>query len=133
MRIPSLAIAAGALISGLLAATAWQGADAAERGQLLSGTAAFGDWRADAPGVRRKITPDDLPAPFATRAASNGPRVVPRPASAALKVPPGFQVELFASGLDEPRTLVTAPNGDIFVAESSAGRIRGLRAADGDA
>jgi glucose/arabinose dehydrogenase len=133
MRLQTLAIAIGASISVLLAATAWNGSDAAERGQLLSGTAAFTDWRADAPGVRRKITPDHLPAPFATRAASNGPRVASRPAKGSLKVPPGFQVELFAAGLDEPRTLVTAPNGDIFVAESSAGRIRVLRAADGEA
>lgn len=128
MRFQSLAVVAGTLMSVLVGA----GSDAAEPGQLLSGAAAFTDWRADGPGVRRKITPDDLPAPFATRAASNGPRVVSRPAGAQLKVPPGFQVELFASGLAEPRTLVTAPNGDIFVAESSAGRIRVLRAADGE-
>src|SRR5690242_12998354 len=127
-----LAIAAGALISALVAAPAGN-SRAAERGELLAGAAAFTDWRADAPGVRRKITADDLPPPFATRAASNGPRVVRRPARAQPKVPPGFQVELFASGLEEPRTLVTAPNGDIFVAESSSGRVRVLRTADGDA
>jgi glucose/arabinose dehydrogenase len=131
MRIPSLAFAAGTLISALLAATAWQGADAAERG-LLAGAAAFTDWRADAPGVRRKITPDDLPPPYATRPASNGPRVVSRAANAQPQVPPGFQIALFASGLSDPRSLVTAPNGDIFVAEAAAGRIRVLRAADGD-
>src|SRR5262249_18329999 len=34
-------------------------------GELLVGQAAFGDWRTDAPLVRRKIT--DLPAPYATR------------------------------------------------------------------
>jgi glucose/arabinose dehydrogenase len=42
-------------------------------------------------------------------------------------VPPGFEVNLFASGLAGPRTLRTAPNGDIFVAESSAGRVSVLR------
>ena len=47
-------------------------------------------------------------------------------------VPNGFKVTLFASGLDTPRYLLTAPNGDIFVAESYAGRIRVLRDADGD-
>jgi glucose/arabinose dehydrogenase len=40
-------------------------------------------------------------------------------------------VELFAEGLSEPRQMRVAPNGDIFVAETSAGRIRILRAADG--
>ena len=132
MRIQPLTIATGLSIAALLAVATWQSSDAAERGQLLSGAAAFTDWGADAPGVRRMITADDLPAPFATRAASNGPRVAPRPASAQLKVPLGFQVELFASGLSDPRSLVTAPNGDIFVAESSSGRVRVLRAADGD-
>jgi len=133
MRIASLAVAFGALISTFLAVTAGKNSHAEERGPLLTGAAAFTDWRADAPGVRRKITPDDLPPPYATRPASNGPRVVRRPAHAQPKVPPGFQVDLFASRLDEPRTLVTAPNGDIFVAESAAGGIRVFRAADGDA
>jgi len=36
-------------------------------GDLLVGKAAFGDWRTDAPLVRRKIT--DLPPPYATPSA----------------------------------------------------------------
>jgi glucose/arabinose dehydrogenase len=59
--------------------------------------------------------------------------VIAKPISAAPKVPPGFQVELFASDLRDPRTVRVAPNGDIFVAESEPGRIRVLRAADGAA
>jgi hypothetical protein len=98
-------------------------------GELLIGKAAFGDWRTDAPLVRRKIT--DLPPPYATRSASNPPRVIAKPVSAAPNVPPGFQVELFASNLRDPRTVRVAPNGDIFIAESEPGRIRVLRAADG--
>jgi glucose/arabinose dehydrogenase len=98
-------------------------------GELLEGKAAFGDWRSDAPLVRRKIT--ELPPPYATRSAANSPRVVAKPAAAAPKVPPGFQVELFAANLRDPRVLRVAPNGDIFVAESEPGRIRVLRAADG--
>jgi hypothetical protein len=38
-------------------------------------------------------------------------------------VPAGFKAEVFASGLNQPRVIRTAPNGDIFVAESGAGRI----------
>jgi glucose/arabinose dehydrogenase len=131
MRIQALALAACALLSVALATTVRNSSDAAERGQLLTGAAAFTDWRADAPTVRRKITVDDLPPPFATRSASNDPRLV-APLNASPKVPPGFRVELFVSGLKEPRTLVTAPNGDIFVAESQPGRIRVLRAGDGE-
>jgi glucose/arabinose dehydrogenase len=100
-------------------------------GELLEGKAAFGDWRADAPLVRRKIT--ELPLPNATRSASNPPRVIAKPASAAPKVPPGFQVELFVTNLHDPRTIRVAPNGDIFIAESEPGRIRVLRATDGAA
>jgi glucose/arabinose dehydrogenase len=36
-------------------------------------------------------------------------------------------VSLYATGLDNPREIVTAPNGDLFVAESQPGRIRVLR------
>jgi glucose/arabinose dehydrogenase len=98
-------------------------------GELLVGRAAFGDWRTDAPLVRRKIT--ELPPPYATQSASNDPQVVAKPVSAAPKVPPGFQVELFVSNLRDPRMVRVAPNGDIFIAESEPGRIRVLRAADG--
>ena len=91
---------------------------------MLTGADAFGDWHADAPGVWRHITPDALPAPYATSSFGHAPEVIAQPRSAGLHVPAGFEVSLFASGLDEPRTLRTAPNGDVFVAESGAGRIR---------
>ena len=90
-----------------------------------------GDWRNDAPGVRHSIALETLPAPYATGSAGNGPKVVDRPADAALSVPPGFTVQLFASGLSGPRLMRAAPNGDIFIAETGKGRIRVLRAADG--
>ena len=48
------------------------------------------------------------------------------------RAPKGFQVSEFATGLRNPRKIVTAPNGDIFVAESMPGRIKLLRDADGD-
>jgi glucose/arabinose dehydrogenase len=91
---------------------------------VLTGTDAFGDWHGDAPGVWRHITPDTLPAPYATRSVGHAPEVIAQPRSVALHVPAGFEVSLFASGLDEPRTMRTAPNGDVFLAESGAGRIR---------
>jgi glucose/arabinose dehydrogenase len=98
---------------------------------LLEGNAAYGDWRSDAPGVRRHISASDLPAPYASQSAENSAILVGRPADALLKVPLGFQVKLFASGLDGPRLIRVAPNGDIFIAESWAGRIRVLRASGG--
>jgi glucose/arabinose dehydrogenase len=99
---------------------------------LRTGPAALGDWRDDAPGVRRKITPADLPKPYASRSVSNSVRVVAPPANAALQAPPGFEVRLFARNLRGPRQMRVAPNGDVFVAESSAGRVHLLRpSADG--
>jgi glucose/arabinose dehydrogenase len=95
-----------------------------------TGAAAFGDWQTDAPGVRRKITVADLPPPHTTLSAANGPDVVARSPNAKLRVPTGFVVNEFADGLETPRLVRVAPSGDIFVAESSAGRIRVLRAAD---
>ena len=38
--------------------------------RVRTGAEAFGDWRTDSPGVRRLITPADLPAPFATKSAA---------------------------------------------------------------
>lgn len=90
-----------------------------------------GDWRKAAPGVAHHLSLADLPAPYATHSSGNGPRVVKQPADAALSVPPGFIVRLFASGLNNPRIVRIAPNGDIFVAETAAHRIRVLRSADG--
>ncbi|HVJ09025.1 MAG TPA: sorbosone dehydrogenase family protein [Acidisarcina sp.] len=87
----------------------------------------FADYSQQAPGVRRKITLADLPEPNPAESIDNGPNMVPRPADAWPKAPAGFKVSLYATGLDRPRLIRTAPDGDLFVAESEAGRIRVLR------
>jgi glucose/arabinose dehydrogenase len=96
-------------------------------GRLLEGTAAFGDWRTDSPGTRRLIRPQDLPAPDMAESVRNAVRVVRRTDDEKPIVPNGFEVNLFASGLDAPRIIRVAPNGDVFAAESAAGRIKVLR------
>jgi glucose/arabinose dehydrogenase len=88
-------------------------------------------WQHAAPGVKHHITASELPPPFRTASAGNGPQVVKQPTNAVLSVPPGFTVRLFAKGLSGPRLMRVAPNGDIFIAETGANRIRVLRAADG--
>jgi glucose/arabinose dehydrogenase/cytochrome c2 len=98
---------------------------------LRTGRAAFGDYRGDGPGVRRHITTADLPLPYSTPSAQNGPTVVAPPPGAHPYVPPGFRVDVFAHDLLGPRLLRMSPSGDLFVAESQAGRVRVLRAADG--
>jgi len=96
-------------------------------GSLLQGAAAFGDWHADRPGTRRLIRPPDLPPPDPAQSASNWVTNVVRATAQKPIVPDGFAVNLFASGLQGPRLIRVAPNGDVFAAESRAGRIRVLR------
>ncbi|MFZ0759419.1 MAG: PQQ-dependent sugar dehydrogenase [Candidatus Sulfotelmatobacter sp.] len=95
-------------------------------------TPPFTDFRFEKPGTVRKITVNDLPQPYATPSANNGPNLVARPENVWPVAPAGFKVDLYAAGLDNPRTLRTAPNGDIFLTESEAGRIRVYRGLTSD-
>ena len=121
---------APSILAKLSNRTALQTPLAGSSNSLLEGKAAYGDWRADAPGVRRYITPSDLPAPYASSSVENVVSAVAKPAAAKLNVPSGFTVKLLASGLNQPRLIRVAPNGDIFIAESGAGQIRVLRLSD---
>ena len=103
---------------------------AAEEG--LTGAASFGGYEEDRPGLRRLIRPEDLPEPFATPSAGNAPGLVER-GDRTPTVPEGFEVVLFADGLDGPRTIAVAPNGDVFVAESAGNRVHVFRAEGGAA
>lgn len=98
--------------------------------QVRTGTAAFGDYTTDAPGVVRKIVAADVPPPTPETAKAAPAGVAPRPAGAELKTLPGFTVQEFAK-LDHPRLIRVAPNGDVFVAETQGGKIRVLRAKPG--
>src|SRR5580658_2251830 len=69
----------------------------------------------------------DLPAPYATKSAGNGPRNEAPPAGFLPTVAPGFRVNIFAENFKVPRWLATAPNGDVFVAETGANQIVVLR------
>ena len=91
-------------------------------GEVRTGPDAYGDWRGDAPGVARRILPADMPPPFATRSHARSSGIVQRPFRAAPVAPPGFAVTLFASGLRVPRVLRAAPDGGIFLAETTTGR-----------
>lgn len=96
----------------------------------ITGKAAYADYKQQKPGTFRKITAADLPAPHATSSVDNGPDVIARPHDAWPKALPGFKVELYATGLDYPRLLRTAPTGDIFLAESHKGEIKVFRGVD---
>ena len=65
--------------------------------------APFTDYRYEKPGTTRKITPQDLPAPYATKSAANGPNLVARPNNVWPQAPAGFKVELYTTDVQEPR------------------------------
>lgn len=92
----------------------------------------FTDFRFEKPGTTRKITVANLPQPYATESSNNGANMVSRPSDAWPVAPEGFKVELYASDLDNPRLLRTAPNGDTFVAEMQPGRIHIYRGITGE-
>jgi glucose/arabinose dehydrogenase len=126
----------GALGAALaLTAAAWAappdaGSAAAPRPAPAGGASPFADYRGEAPGRAHAVHAADLPPPHSTPDADNPPHVVARPKDAWPQAPAGFRVQLYADGLKNPRLIRTAPNGDLFVAESRADRIRVLRGID---
>ena len=54
---------------------------------------------------------------------NNWPKVVAPPAGFEPSVPSGFGVSILARDLEGPRWLAVSPRGDVFVAESTAGKI----------
>src|SRR6202161_3556822 len=100
--------------------------------ETLTGQAAFTDYTKEHPGVRRKVTVADLPQPYATESANNAAAIAPRPDGVWPQTLPGFKVEQFATGLENPRLMRMAPNGDIFLAESSPGKIIVIRGMTAD-
>ena len=119
---PRVAPVAAAYIAIALSVPALY-ADGPPSGTVITGKAAFTDYTQEKPGVRRKITIADLPEPYATKGVDNGADMVARPEGAWPQAPTGFKVELYAGGLNEPRLIRTAPNGDLFVAMSSSNEI----------
>jgi glucose/arabinose dehydrogenase len=115
-----------AIVCGL--AIAFTSTEPASAQEVRKGQAAFGDWREDAPGVRRHIKAADLPkAKRQEEIVGNFPDTAERPADAKPKLPQGFSAELVVSGLKNPRVIRTAPNGDLFVANSKANEVRVYR------
>jgi glucose/arabinose dehydrogenase len=100
--------------------------------KVLTGQAAFTDYTKEQPGVRRLLTVADLPAPYATKGVDNGAEMVERPSDAWPLAPEGFKVGLYYTGLDQPRLIRTAPNGDLFVALSYQNKIMVFRGVGAD-
>jgi glucose/arabinose dehydrogenase len=60
----------------------------------------------------------ELPAPFATRSASNNSKVIGWPKARMPRPAPGLEVTLFAEDLDYPRLAYALPNEDVLVVEA---------------
>jgi glucose/arabinose dehydrogenase len=110
----------------VICVTGWR-RDTSDVKNVITGTAAFDTFETEKPGLFRKITVADLPKPYATQGVGNPPGVVARPENAWPQAPRGFKVELYAEKLVQPREIRTAPNGDLFVAESVDNRIHVFR------
>lgn len=103
-----------------------QAADKIDPKAVRTGQDAWADSKSLKPGTARKITTRDLPAPG--QGTPSRQQVVPRPDNAWPQAPQGFKVELYvSSGVTQPRQIRTAPNGDVFVADSAAGEIKLFR------
>jgi glucose/arabinose dehydrogenase len=60
-----------------------------------------------------------LPIPYATKSVEKVSDVIGWKNGATPKVPKGFQVKKFADGLENPRWIYVAKNGDVFISEAS--------------
>jgi len=81
-------------------------------------------------GSQSAAAPKQLPAPYATPSADNRPQVVAQPASARVKVPDGFSVEVVAEGFETPRFMIPvptipAPDGQVLLSDSARGTQNG--------
>jgi glucose/arabinose dehydrogenase len=59
-----------------------------------------------------------LPEPFATPSVKNEPKVIPRPATGQLKLPPGFSVEEYLDGIERPRYMALGPGKELLIADT---------------
>ena len=69
----------------------------------------------------------ELPAPFATKSANNSAEEAKPPKGFLPTVPAGFKINVFAADFKQPRWMQIAPNGDIFLADTAAGKVVILR------
>ena len=128
------------IVLAAFAATLLLFAAKTDRMKVAVGQSAFTNTASLSPGLTRKITAEDLPRPQA-------PNILPRlkmylglamrggkrPKEAIPKAPAGFNVGIYVDeGLEVPRQIRRAPNGDIFVADTGAGAIRIFRGVTAD-
>ena len=123
MTYKRLRLPAGLLLFSLALLTA---ADKIDSKNIRTGKDAWANATSLKPGTARKITAKDLPQP--SEPSREFGTLIPRPAGVMPQAPAGFKVNLYAdSGLNQPRQIRVAPDGDFFVADSGAGEIKVFR------
>ena len=87
-----------------------------------------GDW----PGQKFHLRPGDLPAPFVSPSTSNPADHVARKPGQTPIAPLGYEVLVFAKGLDHARWMAVAPSGEVFLAQPRIDEVTLLVDGDGD-
>lgn len=83
--------------------------------------------------VTGETSASDKPTTAPTRSASAALPLPPEDSvSKRLSVPEGFAIREFTSGLERPRLMTVGPDGALYVAERSGGRVTRLPDDDGD-
>jgi glucose/arabinose dehydrogenase len=97
---------------------------------LLLPTAALITVLTAAPDFHAQVTggkKPDLPPPFASKSENNSAEEAKPPKGFLPTVPQGFKISVFAEDFKQPRWMTLAPNGDVFLADTAAGKVVILR------
>lgn len=83
-------------------------------------------------GQTFSFSPSHLPKPYSAPAVGFIGPTLPRPNGAMPRVPKGFNVNVYASGLKGPREMAVGRDGTVYVAETREGKVLAMRDSDGD-
>lgn len=84
------------------------------------------------PGTTLHVSVNELPAPYASPSVANSPLRLERLPAMLPQVAEGWQASLFSDGFEHARWLAVAPDGAVFLSQSSSGEVTILRDLDGD-
>jgi glucose/arabinose dehydrogenase len=125
-RISSIALAASAAAVLALSSASAQQPAAPGQGSATKEELAQNFQAEHEIGRRYHFDPNELPPPKTGPIVADRSMIVPFNGQ-KLEVPPGFTAAPFVTGLVNPRRLLVLPNGDVLVAEQSAGYVTLLR------
>ncbi len=95
--------------------------------QVLTGQNAFTDYSQEHPGVIRHLTVSGLAGAVCDEGRGQRGGDGSAAGGGVAAGSGGFKVEQYATGLDQPRLIRTAPNGDLFVAISYQNKVMVFR------